>query len=131
MTSASTALQGALVAKLDGSSLFTGVYHDAPARALFPYAVVNCSDERDWSCVGRSGREISLQLVLWDEQPSRLLTREGEAEVLLEALDTGPAWHLSTFVLTGKRRSRNPGGPWSCTFEFRARLIERESGASE
>jgi hypothetical protein len=131
MISASNALQGALVAKLNESSLFTGVYHDAPARALFPYAVVNCSDERDWSCVGRSGREISLQLVLWDEQPSRLLTREGDAEFLLQALDAGLAWHLSTFVLTGKRRSRNPGGPWSCTLEFRARLIEQENGASE
>lgn len=130
MTSASIALQEALVAKLDESSLFTGVYHDAPARAVFPYAVLNCSDERDWSCKGRSGREIVLQLVLWDEQPSRLLMREGDAEVILGSFGTGPHWHLSTFVLAGKRRSRNPGGPWSSTFEFRARLIDQNSGAS-
>ena len=70
MTSAIIALQEALVARLDQSSLFSGVYHDAPARARFPYAVLNCSDERDWSCKGRRGREIILQLVLWDEQPS-------------------------------------------------------------
>lgn len=128
MTSASIALQGALVARLDESSLFSGVYHDAPARAIFPYAVVNCSDECDWSCKGRSGREITLQLVLWDEQPSRLLLREGDVESVLRSFDTGSQWHLSTFVLTGKRRSRNPGGPWSVTFDFRARLIELESG---
>lgn len=130
MSSASIALQGAIVTKLDESALFTGVYHDAPARALFPYAVVNCSDESDWSCKGRNGREIVLQLVLWDEQPSRLLMREADVEIVLQSFGISAQWHLSTFVMRGKRRSRNPGGPWSCTFEFRARLIELESGAS-
>jgi hypothetical protein len=108
----------------------SGVYHDAPARARFPYAVLNCSDERDWSCKGRGGREIALQLVLWDEQPSRLLALESAIEVKLVAPRTGPDWHLSTLVLTGKRRSRDPGGPWSCMFELRARLIEQVQVAS-
>ncbi|WP_426267868.1 tail completion protein gp17 [Sphingomonas sp. LHG3443-2] len=128
MMSAIIALQEALVARLDQSSLFSGVYHDAPARAGFPFAVLNCSDERDWSCKGRRGREVVLQMVLWDEQPSRLLSLENEVEQSLTSLSTGSEWYLSTLLLTGKRRLRDPGGPWSCTFEFRARLIEHESG---
>lgn len=130
MSSAVSALQGAMVTRLDQSSLFSGVYHDAPARARFPYAVLNCSDERDWSCKGRKGREIVLQLVLWDEQPSRLLNCEDEVEASLASLETGTKWCLTTLVLTGKRRSRNPSGPWSCTFEYRARLIEHATGAA-
>jgi hypothetical protein len=130
MTSALIALQEAAVARLDESGLFSGVYHDAPARAQYPYVVLNCSDERDWSCKARQAREITLQLTLWDEQPSRLLTRESDVEVALMALSTGTNWCLSTLVLTGKRRSRNPGGPWSCTFEFRTRLVEQDNGAA-
>lgn len=128
--SATIALQGALVARLDQGLRLSGVFHDAPARARYPFAVLNCSDERDWSCKGRQGREIALQLVLWDEQPSRLLTLESEIELALDALETRPDWHLSSLVLTGKRRSRDPGGPWSCMFELRARLIESVNGAS-
>jgi hypothetical protein len=130
MMSATIALQGALVARLDQGGHLSGVYHDAPPRALFPYAVLNCSDERDWSCTGRQGREIILQLVLWDEQPSRLLSLESIVELELSSLATGPDWYLSTLVLTGKRRSRDPGGPWSCMFELRARLIEHDIGAA-
>jgi hypothetical protein len=128
MMSATIALQGALVARLDNGGQLSGVYHDAPARAQFPYAVLNCNDERDWSCKGRQGREIALQLVLWDEQPSRLLTLESIVEAELSSLHTGPDWLLSTLVLTGKRRSRDPGGPWSCMFEFRARLLKTGEG---
>lgn len=128
MMSATIALQGALVATLNNWEQLSGVYHDAPARAHFPFAVLNCSDERDWSCKQRQGREIALQLVLWDEQPSRLLVLESDVERELTSLQTGPDWHLSTMVLTGKRRSRDPGGPWSCMFELRARLIEVQEG---
>lgn len=129
--SATIALQAALVARLDQGQRLSGVFHDAPARAPYPYAVLNCSDERDWSCKGRQGREIALQLVLWDEQPSRLLALESDIELDLDGLGTGPDWHLSSLVLTGKRRSRDPGGPWSCMFELRARLIESEKGVPE
>jgi len=128
--SAAMALQEALVARLAQGDALSGVYHDAPARAHFPYAVLNCSDERDWSCKGRQGREISLQLVLWDEQPSRLLTLESVVESDLKALQTGDEWYLSSLLLTGKRRSCDPGRPWSCMLEFRARLIEHVEGAS-
>ncbi|NJC06933.1 hypothetical protein GGQ97_002726 [Sphingomonas kaistensis] len=124
MMSATIALQEALVAKLNNGGQLSGIYHDAPARAQYPYAVLNCSDERDWSCKQRQGREIALQLVLWDEWPSRLLTLENLIEVELGSFEAGADWHLSTMVLTGKRRSRDPGGPWSCMFELRARLIE-------
>lgn len=128
--SATIELQAAMVARLDQGGAFTGVYHDAPARAPFPYAVLNCSDERDWSCKDRQGCEIALQLVLWDEQPSRLLTLEEAVELELASVQTNGSWHLSSLLLTGKRRSRDPGGPWSCMLEIRARLIENDEGAS-
>lgn len=130
MTSAIIALQAAIVARLDQSSLFSGVYHDAPARAQFPYVVLNCSNEQDWSCKERRGREITLQLALWDEQPSRLLAREEAVEQSLADVSVGANFILSTLVLTGKRRSRNPGGPWACILEFRARLLESEMGVA-
>jgi hypothetical protein len=122
--SATIALQGALVASLEQGGLLKGVFLDAPARTQFPYAVLNCSDERDWSCKDRQGREIALQLELWDEQPSRLLEVESDIERELGSVALHSQWHLSTLVLTGKRRTRTPGSPWSCTFELRARLIE-------
>src|SRR6476469_6746131 len=96
MMSATLELQSAIVAGLEQSQRLSGVYHDAPARASFPYAVLNCSDERDWSCKGRQGREIVLQLSLWDDQPSRLLTMEGDLEEDLRAIATSSDWHLST-----------------------------------
>lgn len=127
---ATIALQTGLVSSLDGDGLLSGVYHDAPPRAPFPYAVLNCSDERDWSCQGREGREIALQLTLWDEQPARLLVVEDRVEPRLALLDAGPDWVLSSLVLTGKRRSRDPNGPWSCTLEMRARLLAAAGGGA-
>jgi hypothetical protein len=122
--SATIALQSALVAQLEQNGVLRGVFLDAPARAQFPFAVLNCSDERDWSCTGRRGREIALQVELWDEQPSRLLEVESDIERTLSNVGISSQWHLSTMVLTGKRRIRTPGSPWSCIFELRARLIE-------
>lgn len=124
------ALQSALVGQLERATLLSGVYHDVPVRAEFPYAALNCGDEKDWSCKGRQGREIALEIMLWDDQPSRLLETESEVERGIRAVQTGPQWHLSTFILVGKRRSRTPGGAWSCLFELRARLIERAPGAA-
>jgi hypothetical protein len=123
------ALQGALVVCLEQERLLSGVFLDAPARAQFPYAVLNCSDERDWSCKGRNGREIALQLELWDEQPSRLLEVESAIEQRLRDVIIPKQWHLSTLLLTGKKRVRSPGSPWSCVFEMRARLIATDASA--
>lgn len=123
MMSATIALQQALVARLAEVEGLAGVYHDAPARAQFPYAVLNCNDECDWSCKGREGREIALQLVIWDERPSRLLELEAEVEERLRPLVLTGAWNLSSLILTGKRRTRDPSGPWSCLIAHRARVI--------
>lgn len=122
-------LQTAIVACLSQNGDLAGVYFDAPARAPFPYVVLNCSAEKDWSSKGRRGRELTLQVALWDDQPSRLLEVESGVELTLETPDISTGWHLSTLVLTAKRRLRDPGGAWSCTLEYRARLIEAEAGA--
>ena len=129
MTGAANALQAAAVAKLEQIADLTGIYHDAPARAGYPYAVLACSDEKDWSCKGREGREISLQLVLWDERPARLLELEDQVTLKANRLAIASNWHLSTLQLTGKRRVRNPLGAWNAIFDFRARLIAQQNEA--
>ncbi|GAA4005177.1 tail completion protein gp17 [Sphingomonas humi] len=116
-------LQSAVVAAFDGSQQFAGVYHDVPARAEFPFAVITCSDERDWSCKGRRGREIELQIVLWDDQPSRLLELEDRLESAVQGVKTEVDWKMSTMVIMGKRRTRDPAGPSSCMLQYRARLL--------
>ena len=107
---AALALQQAVVGRLKQISALAGIYHDAPARADFPYAVLTCADERDWSCKGRSGREIMLHVAVWDEQPERLLKLESDCDLHAEALPVGHGWLLSSLVLTSKRRSRNQIG---------------------
>lgn len=125
---AAVALQEALVGRLVQHPEFTGVYHDAPARAPFPYVVLVCDDEKDWSFKGREGREILLSLVIWDDEPARLLDLEEVVETELARATSSGRWHLSTFVQVGKRRSRSPGGPESSRIEMRARLIEVDEG---
>jgi hypothetical protein len=90
--------------------------------------VLSCSNEKDWSCKGRIGREISVQITLWDDQPSRLLMLEDELDLRAGMLMASSEWHLSSLVATGKKRSRNPAGPWSCTMDLRARLLARSGG---
>lgn len=128
MTNAAVALQTAVVSRLDERSSLSGVFFDAPARATFPYAVVACTDERDWSSIGCRGREISMQVALWDEQPSRLLDIESDVETLLQGTRTAIPWHLSSMVVIGKQRACKPGHPWSLSIELRCRLIEDISG---
>lgn len=129
MTGAANALQTAIVATLKQITELTGVYHDAPARAAYPYAVLVCSDEKDWSCKGREGREVSLQLVLWDERPARLLDLEDLVTLEADALSVAADWRLSTLQLTGKRQVRNPLGAWNAVFEFRARMMAQQNGS--
>lgn len=125
---ATVALQEALVGRLVQHPEFTGIYHDAPARAPFPYVVLICDDEKDWSCKGRDGREIMLSLAIWDDEPGRLLDLEALVEAELAEAAISGRWHLSTFVQVGKRRSRNPSGPDSSRIEMRARLIAANQG---
>ena len=127
MTGAANALQTAAVERLKQFADLTGIYHDAPARAPYPYAVLVCSDEKDWSCKGRAGSEIFLQLVLWDERPARLLELEDQVSLDADALSLGSDWQLSTLQMMGKRRVRNPLGAWNSIFEFRARLLAKHS----
>ena len=125
---AALALQAAIISHLAPIGDLTGVYHDAPARASFPYAILICGDEKDWSCKGRQGREIALQLVLWDEQPARLLEVEKQVVLDRESILIAAGWHLSSLLFTGKRRVRNPLGPWNCVFEFRVRMLSNPAG---
>lgn len=130
MSGAANALQTAIVARLEERSSLAGTFNDVPARASFPYVVVNCGDESKWNCIGRTGREIALQLVIWDDEPARLIELENEVEKLAFSVRTSSPWHLSSLVLRGKQRSRQPGHAGSCEIAFRARVIEEFLGAA-
>ena len=78
--SAGVAMQAALVAALQTLDELTGVYDGPPARAPFPYAVVDCGMESDWSHKSGTGREVRSAVTLYDkgERPVRLRTLMGD-----------------------------------------------------
>jgi hypothetical protein len=73
--SAGGALQEAVAGALAGQADLTGVYDGPPARAAFPYVVLDGGTEMDWSPKSGGGREVLLAVTLRDEQPPRLQTQ--------------------------------------------------------
>lgn len=108
----------------------TGTFDGPPARAEFPYLVVNCSREVDWSCATRVGREIAVELTLWDDQPARLLTLEQALEQSIGSVAEIEGWVLANFRLTAKSKVRDPNGPWAGRLEWRARLLEQANAST-
>lgn len=108
----------------------SGVFDGPPARAAFPYLVVDCGTERDWSCQSHVGREVTAELTLWDDQPGRLQALEATLEMAIRDPEHLADWRIMSFGLQGKKKARDPSGPWSCSLLFLARLL-RSSEAGE
>lgn len=125
--SAALALQSSVVSALRETSDLTGVFDDAPARANYPYVVLHCSNEKDWSCSGRIGREIMLEMALWDDRVGRLMELEERLEGQSFSSSLGD-WQIGTSVLHSKKRSGQPGGPWCCVLSYRVRMLQRGQG---
>lgn len=116
-------LQEALVARLSAAPGLSGVFDDAPARASFPYVVVNCVAEMPWRCVGMEGKELSVELTLWDEQPARVMELDGLLDEAGSPIPSLPTWSLSSLVVIAKKRSRSAAAPWASTVTLRARMF--------
>ena len=121
--SAGGALQAALAAALAGEARLTGVYDGPPARAGFPYAVIDAGSESDWSHKSGSGREVLVALTVWDEQPARLADLADVIEVAAAGVGGVAGWQLVSMRLTRRRTVRDVAGPWAAAIDFRARML--------
>jgi hypothetical protein len=122
--SAGTALQAALVSSLQQIDGLTGVYDGPPARASYPYLVVDAGTEIDWGHKSAAGREIGLAVTLWDELPMRLQDLADQVEQCVESLSTAEDWEVVSIRFNRRRVIRDIAGPWAVALDFRARLLQ-------
>jgi hypothetical protein len=121
--SAGGALQEAVAGALLGQTQLTGVYDGPPARAAFPYVVLDGGTETDWSHKSGGGREVLLAVTLWDEQPARLQNLVDAIEASVGAIGVVHGWQLVSIAFLRRRIVRDVAGPWAAAMDFRARLL--------
>lgn len=121
--SAGGALQAALAARLSGMSEINGVFDGPPARAAFPYVVIDAGSESDWSHKSGEGREVAVAVTVWDEQPARLHGLADGVEAAVRSLAAVGGWQLVSLRLVRRRVVRDVAGPWAAAVDFRARLL--------
>jgi len=121
--SAGASLQAALAAQLATVADLTGVFDGPPARAAYPYAVIDASLETDWSHKSGSGREVIVAATLWDDQPARLQALADAVEAKVFEVTVQDAWRLVSLGLVRRRTIREVAGPWATAIDFRARML--------
>jgi hypothetical protein len=121
--SAGAELQEAVATTLLGQAQLTGVYDGPPARAVFPYVVLDGGTELDWSHKSGRGREVLLAVTLWDEQPARLHAMIDGIEAAVEGIDAVSGWRLASIAFLRRRIVRDVAGPWAAAVDFRVRLL--------
>ena len=121
--SAGGALQEAIAVALQGQMGLTGVYDGPPARAAFPYVVLDCGTELEWGHKTGRGREVLLAVTLWDEQPARLHGLVDGIEAAVTAINSVAGWQLVSVAFLKRRIVRDVAGPWAAAMDFRARLL--------
>jgi hypothetical protein len=121
--SAGGILQSAIARTLGGITDLTGVFDGPPARASYPYAVIDAGNEADWSHKSGDGREILVAMTVWDDQPVRLHQLADAVEAALAALGGLAGWDLVTMRLVRRRVVRDVAGPWAAALDFRARML--------
>lgn len=126
--------EAAIAACREAAPGIGGIYDGPPLQAVFPYAVVECGPEMDWSHKGGLGRELRLAVTIRDqgERPARLQRLMVEAEQALAAIEQDLAeWRIVTcrFVRTHLVREgpgagkRDTAEAWAGVIEFRARML--------
>ena len=121
--SAGGAFQAALAQAVGSIGDLTGVYDGPPARAPYPYAVIDAGLENDWSHKSGDGRELMIAVTLWDEQPARLHSLADLVEAKVRSIASVAGWQLVNLRLLRRRTVRDVAGPWAAAVDFRARLL--------
>ena len=115
-------LQASLAGALTALEI-TGVFDGPPARASFPYVVIDAGMESDWSHKNGEGREVLVAVTVWDDQPSRLHALADGVEAAVLATTLVADWQLVSLRLIRRRTVRDVAGPWAAAIDFRARLL--------
>ena len=121
--SAGGTLQSAIAGELNALGELGGVFDGPPARAAYPYAVIDATTEADWSHKSGDGREVLVAITLWDDQPARLHALADAAEAAVLAVNNVPEWQLVSLRLIRRRVVRDVAGPWAAAVDFRARML--------
>jgi hypothetical protein len=121
--SAGGALQAAAANALLSVGELTAIYDGPPARAAFPYVVLDGGTEMDWSHKSGAGREVLLAVTLWDEQPARLQALADAVEAAVAGIATIAGWQLASIAFLRRRTVRDVAGPWAAAVDFRVRLL--------
>ncbi|HVM38278.1 MAG TPA: DUF3168 domain-containing protein [Sphingomicrobium sp.] len=125
--SAGGALQTELAAALQSVGEISGVYDGPPARAPFPYVVVDAGTESDWSHKSGEGREVLAAVTVWDDQPARLHDLADQVETRVRTISTVEGWQLASLRLIRRRTVRDVAGPWAAAIDFRARMLAEQN----
>lgn len=120
---AGSALQSALAQVLTVEARLSGIYDGPPARAPFPYAVIDAGSESNWGHKSGEGREVLAALTIWDEEPVRLAELADAIERLAGQVVVTDGWSLVSMCLLRRRTVRDVAGPWATAIDFRARLL--------
>ena len=121
--SAGAAVQAAVAAALDAIPELTGVFDGPPARASFPYVVIDAGTEMQWGHKSGAGREVMLAVTLWDEQPARVHDLADAVEAAVSATVEVEGWSLVAMHFLRRRIVRDVAGPWAAAIDFRARML--------
>ena len=116
-------MQTALAAALGNISELSGTFDGAPARAAYPYAVMDLGSESDWSHKSGEGREVTIAITVWDDQPIRLHALADQVEVAVRGITAVDGHQLVNLRLMRRRVVRDVAGPWAAAIDFRARLL--------
>lgn len=121
--SAGGALQAAMTVALEQVGGLAGIFDGPPARAPYPYVAIDAGLETDWSHKSGEGREVSLAVTIWDEQPARLHELADAVERQMRELQSADGWQVVSLRLIRRRIIRDVAGPWAAAVDFRARLL--------
>ena len=117
--SAGGALQTAVAAALGSISELSGTFDGAPARAAYPYAVMDLGSESDWSHKSGKGREVLVAITLWDDQPVRLHSLTDVVEAAMEGVVAAEGWQLVNMSQLRRKIIRDVSGPGGAAVDFR------------
>jgi hypothetical protein len=127
VSGAGPALRAAAIETVEALEL-GGVYPGPPLQAAFPYAVVECGPETDWSHKSGLGREVRLAVTLRDcgERPERAQAFADTVESAIAAGLDVEGWRLVTLALVRSRtvaEGRGGKAGWAVAIDYRARML--------